>query len=151
MSMLRIVATTALLCLILSAAGFRATASASVSSQAEEAAAVARATLIRLPAEARLEEIKNEQLRRSVQAAYRVVVEIAENRDTGKVGVLNAKFERSYAAVERETTRSKFHNCLVNCRAVDGESCASKCKPKGQKFCGCKLIEFGCLVAECIF
>lgn len=147
----RIAATTALLCLSLFAACFSATATASVGSEAEEAAAVARATLSRLPAEARLEEIKNEQLRRAVQVAYRVVVELAENRDPGKVGVLNAKFERAYAAVERETARSPLRNCSANCKVVDGDSCASKCKVSGLKFCGCKLIVFGCLVAECIF
>lgn len=120
-------------------------------SEAEDAAAVARDALARLPAEARLGEIKNERLRRAVQVAYRAVVELAENRDPAKVAALNLKFERAYAGVRRETARGEFEICADNCQGGDGEPCLMKCKTARKKFCGCKIIVFGCLVAECIF
>jgi membrane-bound lytic murein transglycosylase B len=119
--------------------------------EAEEAAAAARAALARLPAETRLGEIKNERLRRAVQATYRAVVELADNRESGKVAALNAKFERAYVSVGRETARGEHKTCAANCKAFDGEPCLLKCKSTGTKFCGCKLILFGCVVAECVF
>ena len=120
------------------------------SSAAEEAATAARAALARLPSEARLGGIRDERLRRAVQETYRAVVELADNRESGKVFVLNAKFERAYASVGRETARGQHKSCAANCKALDGEPCLSKCKNDGKKFCGCKLIVFGCVVAECI-
>ena len=120
-------------------------------SEVEEAAAAARAALARLPVEARLGEIRNERLRRAVQATYRAVVEIADNREPGKIAALNTKFERAYASVERQTARGEHKTCAANCKALDGEPCPAKCKAAGKKFCGCKLTVFGCVVAECIF
>lgn len=120
-------------------------------SEAEEAATAARATLARLPTETRLGEISNEHLRRVVQATYRAVVELAENRDPGKLTALNSKFERAYSDVERETRRGEHKTCAANCKALDGDLCQADCKATGKKFCGCKLIVFGCIVAECIF
>lgn len=120
-------------------------------SQAEEAAEAARAALARLPAEARLDEIKDERLRRAVRAAYRAVVELADNRDHGKVAALNSRFERAYASVGRATARGEHRTCTANCKALDGEPCLTKCGGAGKIFCGCKLIVFGCIVAECVF
>ena len=122
-----------------------------VPSEAEEAAASARQALARLPAEARLGDIKNEQLRRAVQATYRAIIELADNREPGRVGALNSRFERAYASVERETARGEHKSCAANCKALDGEPCLTKCKASRQKFCGCRLIVFGCVVAECVF
>lgn len=125
---------------------------AAAASEAEEATAAARAALARLPAETRLGEIENERLRRAVQATYRAVVELADNRDSARVAALNSKFERAYASVGRETARRGEHKtCAANCRALDGEPCLKKCQADGKKFCGCKLIVFGCVVAECVF
>jgi hypothetical protein len=124
---------------------------ASVPTEAEDAASAARTALARLPAEARLGEIKNERLRRAVQATYRAVVELADNRESGKVSTLNFKFERAYASVARETARGEYKSCAANCKAFDGEPCLTQCKANGKKFCGCKLIVFGCVVAECVF
>jgi hypothetical protein len=120
-------------------------------SEAEEAAAAARAALARLPAEVRLGEIKNGHLRRAVQITYRAVVELADNRDSGKVAALNSKFERAYASVARETARGEHKTCAANCKSFDGEPCLTQCKPAGKKFCGCTLILFGCVVTECLF
>lgn len=120
-------------------------------SEAEEAAAVAREALARLPAEERLGEIKNERLRRAVQLTYRAVIELANNSDSARVAALNYKFEQAYAGVRRETARGEFKNCPDNCQTGDGKPCEIKCKAARKKFCGCKIIVFGCLVAECIF
>jgi len=133
------------------ATGTNAAASPPAISEVEEAAAAARAALGRLPLETRLGEISNERLRRAVQATYRTVVEIADNRDPGKVASLSTKFERAYATFERETARGEHKTCASNCKALDGGPCPAKCKAAGKKFCGCKLIVFGCVVAECIF
>jgi hypothetical protein len=121
------------------------------SSVVEVAASAARAALARLPAEARLGEIEDERLRRAVQAAYGAVVELAENREPGRLAALSSKFERAYAAVERETVRGEHKTCAANCKAFDGEPCLAKCGGAGKKFCGCKLIVFACVVAECVF
>jgi hypothetical protein len=127
-------------------------ANAPVPSEVEEVAAAARATLARLPPEPRLVEIKNERLRHAVQATYRVVNEIADNRQAEKLASLNYKFERAYASVVRETARvQETTRCASNCKAVDGEPCQQKCRTSAQKVCGCNLIVFGCLVAECLF
>jgi hypothetical protein len=119
--------------------------------EAEEVAAAARAALARLPAESRLGEIRNEHLRRAVQTTYRAVVELADNRDPARVAALNSKFERAYASVTRETARGEHRTCAANCKSFDGEPCLAQCKAAGKKFCGCKLILFGCVVAECLF
>lgn len=142
-----------LLCAFLCAGCARATGSTlpPAQSQAEEAAAAARAALARLPAEARLDEIKDERLRRAVQATYRAVVELADNRDPGKVAALNSRFERAYASVGRATARGEHRSCAANCKALDGDPCLTKCRAAGRTFCGCKLIVFGCVVAECVF
>ncbi len=147
------VARTALLCALLCAAYAYAPAGArpAASSEAGEAAAAARAALARLPAESRLEEIRDERLRRSVQAAYRAVVELADNQDSAKVAALNSKFERAYASVARAAARGEHKTCAANCKALDGEPCLTKCGGAGKNFCGCKLVVFGCVVAECLF
>ncbi|MDT5271671.1 MAG: hypothetical protein QOH49_3857 [Acidobacteriota bacterium] len=128
-----------------------ASAASPESSEVEEAASAARAALARLPAEARLGEIKDERLRRAVQTTYSAVVALAENREPGRLAALSSKFERAYAAVERETARGEHKTCAANCKAFDGEPCLAKCRSAGKKFCGCKLIVFACVVAECVF
>lgn len=121
------------------------------SSEVEEAASAARAALARLPAEARLGEIENVRLRRAVQAAYGAVVELAGNREPARLAALSSKFERAYASVERETARGEHKTCAANCKAFDGEPCLAKCRSAGRKFCGCKLIVFACVIAECVY
>jgi membrane-bound lytic murein transglycosylase B len=148
-SVLRVALLGALLC---AACAYAASAAhPPLPSEAEEAASAARAALARLPPEARLGEIKNERLRRAVQETYRAVVGLADNRESGKVSALNAKFERAYASVGRETARGEHKQCAANCKALDGEPCLMECRSDGKKFCGCKLIVFGCIVAECVF
>lgn len=120
-------------------------------SEAEEAATVARAALARIPDEGRLGEIKNERLCRAVQSTYRAVVELAENRDASKVAALNLKFERASAGVRRDTARGQNKICEENCQGGDGAQCEAGCRAARRKFCGCKIVVFGCLVAECIF
>lgn len=153
MRMNRRSARAALLGALLYAACAHATASTppAARSEAEEAASAARAALARLPAESRLDEIGDERLRRAARAAYRAVVELADNRDAGKVAVLNAKFERAYASVVRATARGVHKTCAANCKALDGRPCLTKCKADGKNFCGCNLTVFGCVVAECVF
>lgn len=121
------------------------------SDEAHEAASVAREALARLPAAERLGEINDERLRRAVQTTYRAVVELADNRDPGKVARLNTKFMRAYASVERETARGAHKTCADNCRACDGQPCQRRCKATGKRFCGCKVVVFACVVAECVF
>jgi hypothetical protein len=137
--------------LLFAACAGAASARFMAASEAEEVAAAARAALARLPAGERLGEIRNGHLRRAVQTTYRAVVELADNRDSGKVAALNSKFERAYASVARETARGEHRTCAANCKSFDGEPCVAKCKAGGKKFCGCKLILFGCVVAECLF
>ena len=119
--------------------------------EAEDVASASRQALARLPAAERLNEIKGARLRRAVQTTYLAVVELAENRDSSKTPALNARFERAYAGVERETSRREYKNCLDNCKACDGEPCRTRCKAAGKKLCGCRVVVFGCVVAECIF
>ena len=119
--------------------------------EAQEAASASRQALARLPPAERLNEIKEGRLRRAVQATYLAVVELAENRDGPKTPALNARFERAYAGVERDMSRREYKTCADNCKACDGEPCRKMCKAAGKKFCGCRIIVFGCLVAECIF
>ncbi len=125
-------------------------AAGSAPSEAEEVAASAREVLARLPAQERLGEIGDARLRRAVQAAYRAVVALAENREPDKLASLNFKFERAYTAVRREMGR-QYHTCADNCSAVDGQPCQTRCKAARKTGCGCRMILFGCLVAECIF
>jgi hypothetical protein len=145
------VARVALLGLLWAACAYAAAAVPPELSEAEEATAAARAALGRLPAEARLGEIKDERLRRAVQTAYSAVVELAENREPGRLAALSSKFERAYTSVERETARGEHKTCAANCKAFDGEPCLAKCRSAGKKFCGCKLLVFACVVAECVF
>lgn len=121
-----------------------------VHAEAEQIAA-AREALARLPAGERLNEIKDARLRRAVQATYRAVVELADNRDPSLTPALAAGFERAYTGVERETATREYKTCVDNCKACDGEPCRKRCKAAGKKFCGCRIIVFGCIVAECIF
>jgi hypothetical protein len=152
MKMNRSVARAAFLCALLlcAACADAAPARRMAVSEADEVTA-ARAALARLPAESRLGEIRNEHLRRAVQTTYRAVVELADNRDSARVAALYSKFERAYASFTRETARGEHRTCAANCKSFDGEPCLANCKAAGKKFCGCKLILFGCIVAECLF
>jgi hypothetical protein len=47
--------------------------------------------------------------------------------------------------------RGEHRSCTANCKALDGDPCQTKCRAAGRGFCGCKLIVFGCVVAECVF
>lgn len=119
--------------------------------EAEDVASASRQALARLPPAERLNEIKDARLRRAVQATYLAVVELAENRDSSKTPQLNARFERAYAGVGREMSRGEYRTCADNCKACDGQPCLKTCKAAGKKLCGCRVIVFGCVVAECIF
>lgn len=119
--------------------------------EAEEAASASRQALARLPPAERLNEIKDARLRRAVQATYLAVAELAENRDGSKTPSLNARFERAYAGVVREMSGREYKTCVDNCKACDGEPCRKTCRAAGKKSCGCRIIVFGCVVAECIF
>jgi hypothetical protein len=120
-------------------------------SEAEEAAATAREALARLPAEGRLSDIKDERLRRAVQLAYRAIFELAENSSSVKVAALAYRFEQAFADVRREMARDNLKTCTENCQAGDGMPCEKDCRSAHRKFCGCRMIVFGCLVTECIF
>jgi hypothetical protein len=111
----------------------------------------ARAALARMPPEAKLGEIADERLRRAAQVAYRAVSELAGNGDDAKAPALYAKFERAYAAFDREAARRGHKVCALNCRECDGEPCEERCRASGRRLCGCKLTVFGCIVAECLF
>jgi hypothetical protein len=119
--------------------------------EAEALAANARAALERMPPESRLETIGDARLRRAAQATYRAVAELAEGRDAGAAPTLYAKFTRAYSTFEAEAARRGHATCALNCKAYDEAACQKDCKSSSRKLCGCKLITFGCVVAECIF
>ena len=118
--------------------------------EAEALAAQARAALERMPPEARLETIEDAGLRRATQATYRIVAELAGNRDAGAAPALHARFLRAYTTFESEARRGHA-TCALNCKAYDEAACRKECKTANRKLCGCKLITFGCVVAECLF
>ena len=119
--------------------------------EAEALAASARAALELMPPESRLETIEDGRLRRAAQAGYRAVVELADNREAGDAAALYAKFARAYATFEAEAARRGHATCALNCKAYDEAACQKGCKSSNRKTCGCKLITFGCVVAECLF
>lgn len=119
--------------------------------EAETLAANARAALERMPPESRLETIEDARLRRAAQATYRAVAELADGRDAAAAPTLYAKFMRAYSAFETEAARRGHATCALNCKAYDEAACQRECKTANRKLCGCKLITFGCVVAECIF
>jgi hypothetical protein len=119
--------------------------------EAEALAANARAALGRMPPESRLETIEDARLRRAAQATYRAVAELADNREAGAAPALYARFVRAYSAFEAEASRRGHATCALNCKAYDEAACQKDCKTSNRKLCGCKLITFGCVVAECIF
>ena len=119
--------------------------------EAEALAANARAALARMPPESRLEAIGDARLRRAAQAAYRAVAELAGNREADAAPALYNRFARAFAAFEAESARRGHATCALNCKAFDEASCLKDCKAQNRKLCGCKLITFGCVVAECLF
>lgn len=118
--------------------------------EAEALAAHARAALERMPPETRLETIEDAGLRRATQATYRIVAELAGNREAGAAPALHARFLRAYSSFESEARRGHA-TCALNCKAYDEAACRKDCKTSNRKLCGCKLITFGCVVAECLF
>ena len=118
--------------------------------EAEALAANARAALERMPPEARLETIEGAGLRRATQATYRIVAELAGNREAGTAPALHARFLRAYSTFESEARRGHA-TCVLNCKAYDEAACRKECKTSNRKLCGCQLITFGCVVAECLF
>lgn len=119
--------------------------------EAEALAANARAALGRMPPESRLETIEDARLRRAAQATYRAVAELADSREAVAAPSLYAKFTRAYSTFEAEAARRGHATCALNCKAYDEAACQKDCKSSNRKLCGCKLITFGCVVAECIF
>jgi len=119
--------------------------------EAEALAANARAALDRMPPEASLANVKDARLRRAAQATYRAVAELAEGREAGAAPALYAKFSRAYSTFEEEAARRGHATCALNCKAYDEAACLKDCKTANRKLCGCKLITFGCVVAECLF
>ena len=119
--------------------------------EAEAQAANARAALERMPAESRLETIEDARLRRAAQATYRAVAELAAGHDVERAPALYARFVRAYSAFEAEAGRRGHATCALNCKAYDEASCLKDCKTPNRRLCGCKLITFGCVVAECLF
>lgn len=146
----------AVLSLIVNGAGLGLTAPAPAGATTEgDAAAPARSALARAGAAERLEQIKDERLRRAAQTAYRALAEIADNDAPAKSAALNARFDRAHALFVREAARAGLANCAANCDA-DGDACRKGCraadrKAAGKKFCGCKFAVFACVVAECLF
>jgi hypothetical protein len=119
--------------------------------EAEALTANARAALERMPPESRLEAIEDARLRRAAQAGYRAVAELAENREAEAAPALYNRFARAFAAFESEAARRGHATCALNCKADDEAACRKGCKTPNRKLCGCKLITFGCVVAECLF
>ncbi|MET0645534.1 MAG: hypothetical protein ABW208_02870 [Pyrinomonadaceae bacterium] len=118
--------------------------------ESEALAANARAALERMPPESRLETIEDAGLRRATQATYRAVAELAGNREAAHAPALHARFLRTYSTFETEARRGHA-TCALNCKAYDEAACRKECKTSNRKLCGCKLITFGCVVAECLF
>ena len=119
--------------------------------EAEALSANARAALERMPPESRLEIIRDARLRRAAQETYRAVAELADNHEAEEAAALYAKFARVYSNFESEAARGGHTTCALNCKADDEAACRKGCKSSNRKICGCKLITFGCVVAECLF
>lgn len=120
--------------------------------EAEALTAKARAALERMPPESRLEAIEDTRLRRATQAGYRSVAELADNREADAAPALYHRFARAFATFEAEAARHGHATCAFNCKADDEAACRKECKTPNRKLlCGCKLITFGCVVAECLF
>jgi hypothetical protein len=119
--------------------------------EAEALRAKARAALERMPPESRLEAIEDARLRRAAQAGYRAAAELADNQEAAAATTLYNRFARAFAAFEAEAARRGHATCALNCKADDEASCLKDCKASNRKLCGCKLITFGCVVAECLF
>ena len=103
-----------------------------------------------MPPESRLETIEDAGLRRATQATYRIVAVLAGNREAEAAPALHARFLRAYSTFESEARRNHA-TCALNCKAYDEAACRKDCKTANRKLCGCKLITFGCVVAECLF
>jgi hypothetical protein len=119
--------------------------------ETEALAANARTAIERMPAESRLETIEDARLRRATQVTYRAVAELADVREANAGPALYAKFLRAFSTFEEEAARRGHANCALNCKADDEAACQKTCKSANKKSCGCKLITFGCVVAECLF
>ncbi len=119
--------------------------------EADALSANARAALARMPPESRLETIEDARLRRAAQAAYRAVAGLADGREAAAAPALYAKFVRAYAAFDTEAARRGHATCALNCKAYDEAACRKACKTSDGRSCGCKLVTFGCVVAECLF
>jgi hypothetical protein len=105
-----------------------------------------------MPPESGLEAIEDARLRRVTQAGYRAVAELADNREADAVPALYNRFARAFAAFEAEAARHGHATCALNCKADDEAACRKGCKTPNRKLlCGCKLVTFGCVVAECLF
>jgi hypothetical protein len=104
-----------------------------------------------MPPESRLEAIEDARLRRAAQAGYRAVAELADNREADAAPALYNRFARAFAAFEAEAARRGHATCALNCKADDEAACRKECKTLNRRLCGCKLITFGCVVAECLF
>jgi hypothetical protein len=118
---------------------------------ADALAAHARAALTRMPPESRLDTVEDARLRRAAQACYRAVAELADNRDAEAAAALYARFTRAYATFEAEASRRGHATCALNCKAYDEAACLKDCKRSNRRLCGCKLVTFGCVVAECLY
>ena len=119
--------------------------------EAEALTANARAALERMPPESGLEAIKDTRLRRAAQAGYRAIAELADNREADSAPALYNRFARAFAIFEAEAARRGHATCALNCKADDEAACLKGCKTPNRRLCGCKLITFGCVVAECLF
>jgi hypothetical protein len=122
-----------------------------VRAEAEALVSNARAALERMPPESSLENIRDARLRRAAQTAYRAVAELADGREAEAAPALYAKFARVYSTFEAEAARVGHATCALNCKAYDEDACRKGCKDSNGRSCGCKLITFGCVVAECLF
>src|SRR5438105_2645644 len=89
----------------------------------------ARAVLARMPDAARIETIKDPQLREAVLRAYRALKACAKvNKDQSraiKQGML-AEFERAFKDVQTEVDRSEYQTCATKCK-TDSDACEKDC------------------------
>ena len=113
----------------------------------------ARAVLERMPDADRIATIQDQALREAIRRAYRELKSCAkinkgQPRSVKQAAV--AEFERAFKEVEKEAARPAYRECAEKCKSEVGQ-CEKECAASRKKICGCKMLQFGCIVTGCVF
>jgi len=113
----------------------------------------ARAVLAKLPDPARIEAtIKDAALREAALRAYRAIkacAKVNKGQSLSQKRAFVAEFDSAFKAVQTEVGKTEHRDCAAAC-VNDGSKCETDCQDAKKKVCGCKMIQFGC-VMKCLF